>query len=326
MLKIILRAGCTLAWLAAGAMASEPAAVDLTRLPAPSLDGLPDDERGKLIRYGRDLVAETYRHIGPEVRDTSKRFAGNNLACQNCHREAGTVPYAMSLVGVTSVYPQYRGREDAVSTIEDRVNGCLERSMAGRPLPLESREMKAFVAYMEFLSGEVPKGAKITGAAVKMVKMPDRMADVAQGKAVYEEKCAACHGADGHGVRNGTKGDALGYEFPPLWGPDSYNQGAGMYRLAMATRYVLHNMPQGTRHEEPQLTLDEAYDVMAYVNDQPRLAKQGMEKDFPNRLKKPADMPFPPYADSFPQAQHKYGPFGPIAAELKRLQDAGGRK
>jgi len=306
---------------APAALAADPAAVDLSKWPVPDISTLPDNEHGRLVRYGRDLTVETYKHIGPEVKNKAMRYSGNNLACQSCHREAATTPYAMSWAGVSSVFPQYRAREDAISTVEDRVNGCMQRSMAGKPLPEDSREMKAFLAYIDFLSQGIPRDAKIAGSGVKMVKMPDRMADVTHGEQVYKDQCAACHGEDGQGVRNGVKGDALGYQFPPLWGPDSYNQGAGMYRLAMATRFAMHNMPQGTTHDSPTLSLDDAYDVMAFVNNQPRMAKIGMEKDFPNLLKKPADMPFPPYADKYSQAQHKFGPFGPIAAELKRMED-----
>lgn len=305
---------------AAAAIAAEPVAIDLAKTPVPDVESLPRDADGMLVRYGRDLVSETYKHIGPEVKDTSKRYAGNNLACQNCHLQAGTQPYAMSYVGVASVFPQYRARENAIQTVAERVNGCMERSMAGKPLPPDSREMKAYLAYIDFLSKDLPKGAKIEGSGVKMVKMPDRMADIGRGAAIYKEQCSSCHGETGLGVRNGKTGDALGYQFPPVWGPDSYSQGAGMYRLAMATRFAMHNMPQGTSYDAPQLSLDDAYDVMAFVNTQPRMAKIGMEKDFPNLLKKPADMPFPPYADSFSQAQHKYGPFGPIAAELSKKQ------
>ncbi|HSV30074.1 MAG TPA: c-type cytochrome, partial [Candidatus Omnitrophota bacterium] len=302
MLTTILRTGCALAVMlaaASAAIAAEPVTIDLTKTPVPDVEALPMDEHGKLVRYGRELVTATYKHIGPEVKDKSKRYAGNNLSCQSCHQQAGTMPYAMSYVGVASVFPQYRAREDAMQTVEDRVNGCMERSMAGKPLPLDSREMKAYLAYIAYLSKDIPKGAKIEGSGVKMVKMPDRMADVRRGEVVYKEICAACHGEDGQGVRNGKKGDAQGYQFPPVWGPDSYNQGAGMYRLAMATRFAMHNMPQGTTHDAPTLSLDDAYDVMAFINTQPRMAKIGMEKDFPNLLKKPADMPFPPYADNF---------------------------
>lgn len=313
---------CAAALLVASASAgaAEPVTIDLTTHPVPDIESLPDDEHGRLVRYGRDLTVETFRHIGPEAADESMRYAGNNLACQSCHLEAATVPYAMPWTGVSAVFPQYRAREDAISTVEERVNGCMQRSMAGKPLPEDSREMKAYLAYIDFLSQDVPRGAKIIGSGVKTVAVPDRRADPEKGAAVYAENCASCHGEDGMGVRNGEVGDGQGYLYPPLWGTDSYNNGAGMFRLAMSTRFVLHNMPLGTTHDAPTLTLDDAYDVMAYVNTQPRGEKPGMEKDFPNLYRKPPDMPFPPFADNFPLDQHKYGPFAPIAAELKRLE------
>ena len=84
-------------------------------------------------------------------------FAGisvssSNLACGNCHLQAGSQPYAMSLVGVWGQFPQYRAREGAVDRLEDRINGCMERSMNGRALPPDSREIKAFSSYVRWLS------------------------------------------------------------------------------------------------------------------------------------------------------------------------------
>jgi thiosulfate dehydrogenase len=148
------------------------------------------------------------------------RFAGNNLACQNWHLQAGTQPYTMPLIGIWGQFPQYRGREGAVDTLQDRINGCMARSMNGRALPLESREMKAFSSYMRWLSIGVPIGAKLVGAGTLQIKEPDRTADPCRGTQVYGEVCAACHGPDGLGQR---AQDAAGYQFPPLWGPDSWN-------------------------------------------------------------------------------------------------------
>lgn len=311
-----------LAMVCAGpASAAEPTAVDLRSWQAPDIAALPDDAYGRLVRRGEALVKETWRHLGPKAPDPAKRYAGNNLACQSCHLHGGTQAYAMPFVGVSGTFPQYRAREDAVSTIEDRVNGCMERSMNGRSLPLDGEEMKAYVAYFHFLSQGVPVAAKIEGAGTMRIKEPDRAADPGRGAAVYQETCAVCHGEDGQGIRHGEPGDAAGYQYPPLWGPDSYNDGAGMYRLLTATSFVLNNMPFGTTHEAPTLSVEDAYDVMAFVNSQPRPTKADLDQDFPNRLRKPVDMPFPPFADGFPAEQHKYGPFAPIRAELKRLQE-----
>ncbi|KAA0686084.1 c-type cytochrome [Azospirillum brasilense] len=306
------------------AQAAEPQsqAVDLTKWTPPDLATVKDDDLGKLIKYGYALTTETYKHLGPEVADPAKRYSGNNLACQSCHLNAGTQPYAMPWTGVHAVFPMYRAREDGISTIEERVNGCMQRSMNGKALPLDSTEMKAFVAYMKWLSTGIPVGAKIEGAGTKAIKEPGRAANPDRGRQVYAEVCAACHQPDGQGVRKGQIGDAGGYQFPPLWGPDSYNDGAGMYRGLTAAAFVHNNMPLGTTHEAPVLSDEDAYDVIAFVNSQPRPHKEGVEKDFPNRLRKPVDMPFPPFADGFSAEQHKYGPYDPIRAKLKELRQA----
>lgn len=194
--------------------------------------------------------------------------------------------------------------------------------MNGKALPLESTEMKAFVAYMKWLSTGIPVGATIKGAGTRPIKEPARAANPERGKQVYAEVCAACHGEDGQGVRKGQVGDGEGYQFPPLWGPDSYNNGAGMYRQLTAAAFVHSNMPLGTTHEAPVISDEDAYDVIAFVNSQPRPHKADLDKDFPNRLRKPVDMPFPPFADGFSAEQHKYGPYDPIRAKLKELQRA----
>ncbi|BAL26093.1 c-type cytochrome [Azoarcus sp. KH32C] len=290
--------------------------------PVPSLDGLPNDAYGELVRYGHELTTRTFAHIGPEVTDRRMRYAGNNLACTSCHENDATKPYAMPWVGVSASFPQYRAREDAISSVEERVNGCMERSMNGRPLPLDSREMKAFATYIHYLSRGIPIGAQPEGSGTKATKVPDRRADLAAGEAVYARNCAACHGADGQGQRRGKGGDAEGYTFPPLWGNDSFNSGAGMNRLLTAARFIKHNMPQGTTYRTPTLSDDESYDVAAYVLSKPRPVKAGLETDFPARWNKPVDAAFPPYIDGAPADQHRYGPYPPLIEQARQRAEA----
>lgn len=296
--------------------------ISLPDRPLPALDSLADDAYGRLVRYGHELTTRTFAHIGPEVADPAKRFAGNNLACSSCHQEAAMKPFAMPWVGVSATFPQYRAREDDISTVDERVNGCMQRSMNGRPLPPDSREMKAFAAYIHFLSRGVPVGAQIEGAGTVQSKAPNRRADLPAGEKVYAEKCVACHGADGAGQRRGKVGDAEGYIFPPLWGPDSFNTGAGMNRLMMATRFIRHNMPQGVTHRATVLSDDEAYDVAAWMVSQPRPEKAGLDKDFPARWNKPVDAAFPPWPDEASADQHKYGPFPPLAELARKRAEA----
>ena len=114
-----------------------------TSCVVPDIDKLADDDWGRTVRYGRDLVAKTASLIGPEVSDPAHRFAGNNLNCQSCHLEAGSKEFGLPFVGVYADFPNYRARSGAVGTVEDRIQGCMVRSMNGKPLPADSREMTA---------------------------------------------------------------------------------------------------------------------------------------------------------------------------------------
>ena len=203
-----------------------------------------------------------------------------------------------------------------VGTLEDRINGCMERSMNGRVLPPESCEMAASSAYMRWLSTGIPDRARLVGAWTSTIKEPPRAADRIHGAQIFSQICAACHGADGLGQRAQT---GMGYQFPPLWGRDSFNNGAGMSRLLTVAAFAMYNMPIGVPFNTPVLADEDAYDVAAYVVSQKRPEKANPNKDFPVRLQKPVDTPYGPYADGFSPEQHKYGPFAPIRARVKEL-------
>jgi thiosulfate dehydrogenase len=286
----------------------------------PELDALPNDANTRLIRRGRDLVAATYAHIGPEVSDPADRFAGNNLACASCHLQAGTKKFGIPLFGLYGLFPMYSARQGGEISIEDRINGCMLRSMNGRALPMDSPQMDAFVAYIKFLSTGVPAGERMAGLGVGRMPELDRAADPVRGRTEYENKCLVCHGTNGEGIRRSLPDTDLGYMFPPLWGDDSFNDGAGMARLINAANFIHFNMPHGADYLNPQLSPEQAWDIAAYVVSQPRPHKANLGKDFPDLLEKPVDTPYGPYADGFSEQQHKYGPFAPIRAAIARLK------
>ena len=269
-------------------------------------------------RYGRRLLEETYAIIGPAAPDPALRFAGNNLACGSCHADAGTRPDALPLAGAWSAYPAYQARSGVVETIEDRIDDCMVRSMNGRPLPEDGREMQAIVAYLRFLDAEAPDFQRPAAAAAPLPEL-DRPADPERGAQFYADRCAGCHGADGEGVRAGVPGDALGYLHPPLWGPDSFNDGAGMARLTMFANFVHAAMPESAYAGPPQTPPDVAWDIAAFALSHPRPAFARKSEDYPKRLEKPADTPYGPYADGFDEAAHRYGPFAPIRARIEAL-------
>jgi thiosulfate dehydrogenase len=315
LLCLLLLSG-TLTLASATQAVAQPVTFDLTRGGAPDIASVPDDPFGRMVRYGYALFTDSANQIGPRVADPALRYAGNNMSCQSCHLKGGTQPYAMPLIGVWGVFPQYRGREGAVVTLEVRINGCLERSMNGRSLPLGSPAMTALASYMRWLSGGVPVGAKLTGAGILPIAEPARAADPKRGAQVFADTCAACHKPDGSGQPAET---GLGYQFPPLWGPDSFNDGAGMSRLLTFAAFAKSNMPAGATYDNSVLTDEDAYDVAAYVLSQSRPAMANLDRDYPNRLQKPIDTAYGPYGDGIDAAQHRFGPFGPIRARLAAL-------
>jgi thiosulfate dehydrogenase len=271
----------------------------------PDESTMPAGKAGELVKYGKELIAHTSKYLGPKG---SVKSISNGMNCNNCHLDAGTRAWGNNYAAVYSTYPKFRERSGSTETIYKRVNDCFERSLNGQPLDTNSKEMKAIYAYIQWLGTGTARGGKPKGTGIVELAYMDRAADPEKGKAVYVAKCQSCHQADGQGTLNMDKTE---YTYPPLWGKNSYNHGAGLYRLSRFAGYVKANMPLGATHQSPQLTDEEAWDVAAYVNSQPRPGKD-LSADWPKIAAKPIDHPFGPFADGFDENQHKYGPFGPI--------------
>ena len=227
---------------------------------------IPDGPLGDAIRLGERILTRT-----PEA---VPQYSGNALNCTSCHLDAGRKPYSSPWIGVWGVFPEYRARNARVNLMEDRVNDCFERSMSGRPLPVDSPEMRGILAYMQWLSRGVPTGQDGPGRGFKRITSP-QPPDRKRGERVYAEKCALCHGNDGEGTYN-EKGETV---FPPLWGPRSFNIGAGMARVNTAAAFVKANMPLG---QDNTLTDQEAFDVAEFFTHQPRPDFAGKENDWPH--------------------------------------------
>ncbi len=279
----------------------------------PDENELNNNAEKDLILYGKDIIVHTSDYFGPNGKIFKNNTNGMN--CQNCHLEAGTKVFGNNYSAVASTYPKYRARSGTIENMYKRINDCFERSLNGKPLDTNSKEMQAIVAYMKWLGKDVKKGEKPEGSGLKKVEFLDRAADPEKGKLAYTAKCASCHQADGQGIMNADK---TGYTYPPLWGPNSYNDGAGLFRLSNFASFVMYNMPLGVNHESVQLTKEEAWDIAAFVNSMPRPHKD-TRKDWPKVQEKPFDHPFGPYADGFSEKQHKYGPFQPIVEKSKSL-------
>ena len=221
---------------------------------------IPNDSMGASIRRGLYLMRFT-----PE---SLPNYATSGLRCTSCHQDDGIKLSAGSLTGVHARFPQYMTRTGAVIDLSDRINYCFTRSLAGNALPKESREMEDLLAYMAFISQGVPTGYHMSTAA--MPKMPQELeGDPERGKQLYVEKtCSSCHGANGEGMG----------PLPPLWGPKSYSIGASMARIERVAAFIYRNMPQVN---PGSLTEQEAWDLAAYINGQPRPDSPAKEQDWP---------------------------------------------
>jgi thiosulfate dehydrogenase len=282
---------------------------------APSLftdKELEGKEREQVI-YGEELISNTAAYFGPYG---SVAAITNGMNCQNCHLNAGKKTWGNNYSAVYSTYPKFRDRSGSIESVYKRVSDCFERSLNGTAPDSNSKEYKAIYAYIKWLGKDVKKGEKPMGSGIEKLPFLDRAADPVKGKTIYMAQCQSCHGANGEGQRNVNEGT---YVYPPLWGIHSYNDGAGLFRLSNFAGYAKSNMPfnQAT-HDNPLLSTEEAWDVAAFVNSQPR-PKKDLSKDWPDIAKKPFDHPFGPYADGFTEVQHKYGPYKPILAQKEEM-------
>ncbi len=268
----------------------------------PDSTSIPMSEEGDLIRYGKELIAHTAVYLGPNGKVMK---ATNGMNCQNCHLNAGRKIFGNNYSAVSATYPKFRPRSGTIETVEKRINDCVERSLNGQPLIENSREMKAMKAYILWVGSGMEKNKIPKGAGLIEVTMLDRAADPEKGEQVFTRLCASCHGPRGEGVRAENQTE---WKYPPLHGENSYNTGAGLYRLSRFAGYIKANMPNGATWETPILSDEEAWDVAAFINSLPRPSKI-FPNDWPDISKKPVDHPFGPYADNFSEKQHKYGPF-----------------
>lgn len=227
----------------------------------PSMDDVPEGPLGESIKYGEKLINET--------NTVADEYVGNNLSCASCHANGGTSKENAPLIGLTSVYPDYRPREGQVYTLEDRINGCMIRSMNGKEFAYDSEEMRAMMAYLHYLSKDIPGGAEMPWRAAKEPKQYP-VPSVEDGEKVYAQSCASCHAVDGSGT-----GANIG---PAVWGENSFNDGAGMSRFAKMAGYVQKNMPKG---QGGTLSDQDAANVAAYILIQDRPEFKGHKDDWP---------------------------------------------
>jgi thiosulfate dehydrogenase len=240
----------------------------------PAVPTLPEgtDPFSVEVRRGAAIVNAT--------RDSLPGHVGNGLRCTSCHLDGGTRE-VLGWRGAYARFPQYRARSASVQVIEDRVNDCLERSLNGKALPADTAPMKAIVAYLAWMSRDVPSTPSEGGARIA-AEFEGLTPDTGAGRKVFTELCARCHGDDGQGTPLAT----------PVWGPKSYNIGAGMARYRTAAAFIQANMPYD---RAVTLTRRQALDVAGFINGHPRPEFAGTSNDWP-RGDAPGDTPYPTHA------------------------------
>ena len=245
----------------------------------PRLANMLDRPNAEQLVRGMRLHLETKALLPDHV--------GGDLNCTSCHLNAGTVANGSPFVGVSAFFPSYVPRSGRIISLADRINGCFKRSMNGKPLPVDAPDMKAMEAYLEWMKGETKPGDKVAGRGVG--KMDTTLVpNTENGKRIYGEQCALCHGKDGEGLKSAA-GNMV---YPPLWGEQSFNIGAGLARTFTAAAFVKQNMPIGLNAKFPLgqggLSDQKAVDVAEYFSHMPRPDFPDKAKDWP-KDKKPAD-------------------------------------
>ena len=231
----------------------------------PDESTIPEGELGDSIRRGMHLVDNTYKELPDHV--------GNRLNCTSCHLSNGSEAYAAPWNGLTGIFPIYRSRDARVNSLQERINGCFQRSMNGKPLDPTSDDMNAMIAYMGWLSQGIPAGVSPEGRG--FVKIDDTLEpNPDNGKVLFAEKCSVCHGENGEGQ---YKEDGS-YLYPAVAGPDSFNDGAGMARTYKAASFIKGKMPFGQGNT---LSDQEAVDIASYFTHLDRPVKANKDKDWP---------------------------------------------
>lgn len=239
----------------------------------PRLAAILQSPNREQLTYGLRLMMQTKALLPDTV--------GAFLSCDSCHPNGGTVANGSPYVGVAALFPSYQPRAGKIIDFKDRINGCFRRSMNGKALARDSREMLAMEAYADWMKGDTKPKQAIPGRGngpINEALVPD----AGHGKLIYEEQCAICHGKDGEGARQADGS----YVFPPLWGEASFNIGAGIARTFKAAAFVKSNMPLANNLKFPLgqggLTDQQAVDVAEYFTHMPRADFPDKVKDFPN--------------------------------------------
>lgn len=237
---------------------------------------LDDSKLSQEIRAGFKIFTNTPKEAA--------RFAPGQMSCNNCHLNGGQREKSLPLVNVAGMFPEYNRRSGRLFTLDDRIVDCFLRSEGAAssaaptaettPTPT-SKEVLEVAAYLTWLAKGAEVGRNPPWRGQNTIPQdhlaPIANIDVGKGEKLFEEKCRSCHGPDGQGVMIGDK------KAGPLWGPDSWNDGAGaarVYTLAGIVRYSMPYLDPGS------LTDEEALEVATFIDSKPRPDYPAKDADY----------------------------------------------
>jgi thiosulfate dehydrogenase len=204
--------------------------------------------------------------LGEKIFDNTPKYAaqytGNTLSCRNCHTDRGRNPRSAPLWAAAPQYPMYRSKNRTINSLAMRIADCFRYSQNGTSPPADSPELLALMSYTNWLATGLPIGIKPKASGYPGLAAPAQAPDRQRGKVVYATNCAVCHGTTGQGSTF-----AGAQVIPALWGPQSYNWGAGMHAIDNAAAFVYANMPHGAAGT---LSKQQAWDVATWIDSQPR--------------------------------------------------------
>lgn len=238
---------------AAQAVPGAPSAPAVRFTPPPE-SAMPKDDFGKSVKLGEQIFVHTKEYAG--------KFVGNTLSCANCHLDAGRRANSAPLWAAYVSFPAYRSKNKHVNTLAERMQGCFRFSMNGKAPPLGDPVLVALESYAYWLAKGASVGEPIAGRGYPKLPAPALKADYARGAQVYAQHCALCHGPGGQGQSHDGR-----TVFPPLWGPNSFNWGAGMHDIRNAAGFIKANMPLGLGGT---LTDQQAWDVATFMDSHER--------------------------------------------------------
>ena len=234
---------------------------------------LDDSKLSKEIKWGFKIFTNTPGE--------APQFAPSKVSCNNCHLNAGQRERSLPLVGIAGMFPEYNRRSGRLYSLGDRIVDCFLRSenatgaVDAPPPTTSSREVLALSAYITWLASGFELGknppwrGRNTIASEKLI--PVEKLDPKKGEALFMEHCTNCHGEDGQGVQIGDK------KAGPLWGPDSWNDGAGAARIYTLAGIIRYSMPY---LDPARLTDAEAQQVAAFINSKLRPSYPFKEQDY----------------------------------------------